>query len=85
MIDEKLLSILACPENRTPLHRAGAKLVEQINQAIGQGSLKNKAGQIVAQPVDDLLVREDGVLAYPVLDDVPVLLIDEAIPLNQVQ
>ena len=31
------------------------------------------------------LVREDGVYMYPIRDDIPIMLIDEAIPLEQLQ
>jgi uncharacterized protein YbaR (Trm112 family) len=85
MIDKRLLEMLVCPENRTPLHLADDSLTARINQAIAAGTLKNRTGQKVASPLEGGLVREDGALLYPVLDGIPVLLIDEAIPLEQVR
>jgi uncharacterized protein YbaR (Trm112 family) len=35
----------------------------------------------VTDPVQEALVREDGKYAYPVREDIPIMLVDEAIPL----
>ncbi len=84
MIDEKLLDILACPENHTSLSLADEQLLAKLNKAISAGKLKNKAGQPVEEPVEGGLVREDRTLLYPIVDGIPVLLIDEALPLDQI-
>jgi uncharacterized protein YbaR (Trm112 family) len=36
----------------------------------------------VAEPVAGLLVRQDGLFGYPVRNDIPVMLVDEAVPLE---
>jgi uncharacterized protein YbaR (Trm112 family) len=46
--------------------------------------LKNKGGEPVEAPLAGGLVREDNTLLYPIVDGIPVLLIDEAIPLEQI-
>ena len=51
--------------------------------AIAAGSIKNRAGEAVTEAVHGALVREDDELAYPVRDDIPVMLIDEQIALSQ--
>ena len=85
MIDKDLLDILVCPEDRTRLELADDALVEKLNRAISAGGVQNRAGEPVAEPVEGGLVREDGTLLYPIRDGIPVLLIDEAIPLEGVQ
>jgi uncharacterized protein YbaR (Trm112 family) len=83
MISKELLELLVCPENRTPLTQADSALVAQINDAIAAGALKNHAGQRVEQKCDGALVRADGAIAYLVVDGIPVMLVDEGIPLAQ--
>jgi len=83
MVNEQLLSILVCPESRQPVRLADTSLVEKVNGAIAAGTLKNRAGQLVEEPVHELLIREDNRIAYPVRDDIPVMLIDEGIPMDQ--
>lgn len=76
-------SILVCPETRTPLAPADSELVARLNRAIAAGELRNRAGQPVRGPIESGLVRQDGRLLYPIVDGIPVMLIDEAIPLEQ--
>lgn len=85
MIDKDLLDILVCPDNKTPLKLADDELVGKLNQAIAAGELKNRGGEPVKEPMDGGLVREDGTLLYPIVDGIPVLLVDEAIPLQGFQ
>jgi uncharacterized protein YbaR (Trm112 family) len=81
VLNDAALAMLRCPENRMPLARGEAALVAQLNREIAAGRLRNRRGEKLAKTVDDLLVREDRRLAYPVIDDIPILLVDEAIEL----
>ncbi len=82
MIDRDLLDILACPENKTPVKLADQPLIDTINSAIAKGEVENRGGQKVEQPIDGGLVREDRVFLYPIQDSIPIMLIDEAIPIK---
>jgi uncharacterized protein YbaR (Trm112 family) len=84
MIDPRLLKILVCPENRTPLEMADGDLLDRVNRAIVAGTVKNRLGRKVEKPLQAGLVREDGKLLYPVIDEIPVLLVDEAILLEEI-
>ncbi len=81
MIDEELLQILACPESKTPVRLAEPELVERVNAAVAGGKLRNRGGEVVGEAIDGGLVREDGKLLYPIRDDIPIMLVEEAIPL----
>ncbi len=81
MIDEQLLEILACPETKEPVHLADAGLIEQVNAAIAGGKLKNRGGEAVTEAIDGGLVRKDEKFLYPIRDEIPIMLVEEAIPL----
>lgn len=81
MIDPDLLKIICCPETHQPIAMAEPSVIEQLNQQIAAGQLKNRAGQPVKEKIDGGLVREDKKFLYPVRGNIPVMLIDEAIPL----
>ena len=82
MIDKELLDILACPETKEPVRLAEQALVDDINARIERGEVKNRGDKLVEKKIDGGLVREDGAYLYPIDDDIPVMLIDEAIPLK---
>ena len=81
MISASLLHMLCCPETHQPLQTAGAEVVAKLNQQVSAGTLKNRGGKPVAVTLDSGLIREDGKFLYPVRNDIPVMLVSEAIPL----
>jgi uncharacterized protein YbaR (Trm112 family) len=81
-ISRELLEILACPETKQSLTFAESTLLERLNTRIRQGQLTNRRGTSITEPIDSGLVRQDGQYLYPIRDDIPVMLIDEAIPLS---
>lgn len=82
MIDKDLLEILACPETHQPLREADAAELEALNARIAAGAVTNVGGEAISEAVEGALVREDGTLAYPIRDRIPVLLIPEGLPLG---
>ena len=73
------LELLVCPQNHARLQVAEATLVERLNRAIAAGEVTNAAGRSVAMPIDGGLIREDGHVLYPIVDEIPLLLAEEAI------
>jgi uncharacterized protein YbaR (Trm112 family) len=80
MVDSKLLEILCCPETKQDLSLASDDVINRLNAKIRAGQVKNRGDQAVKDPVDAGLVREDGKYLYPIREDIPIMLIDEAIP-----
>lgn len=82
MVSPELLELLVCPETKQTLKPADAGLLERLNQAVKEKNLRNQGGDRVKEPMEAGLVREDGKVLYPVKDDIPVMLLDEAIRLD---
>ena len=76
-----LLEILCCPETHQPLQVAEASLIADLNSKIKTGQLKNRAGKSITDTIESAFIRQDRKFAYPIRNNIPVLLIDEAIAL----
>jgi uncharacterized protein YbaR (Trm112 family) len=83
MIRSELLKILVCPENHEPLAVASSDLMARVNGAIGRGQLRTRGNRTLEKPLAGGLVRADLAVLYPIVDEIPMLLIDEGIPLDQ--
>lgn len=86
MVDKKLLDILVCPETKKPLMLADSALVERLNKLISSGKIKDRSGRKVETLLQNgLLTKENSTCIYPVIDDIPVLLPEDSIPLDQIE
>lgn len=81
-MNPELLAILVCPETKQTLTPAGDSILARVNQAVEEGYLRNQGGDRVKDRIEEGLIREDGKVMYPVWDDIPVMLLDEAIRLD---
>jgi uncharacterized protein YbaR (Trm112 family) len=83
MLNPKFVGMLRCLENRAAsLEIADAELLASVNQAIEARQLKNRAGQTLEKPLEGCLVRQDKALAYPIVDGIPRMIVDEAFGLE---
>ncbi len=82
MVNPELLEILACPEDKTPCALADAELLERLNARVRAGALVTRGGQPVSDVLTEALVRADGRYVYAVRDGIPIMLIEEAIPVE---
>jgi uncharacterized protein YbaR (Trm112 family) len=83
MVDKELLDILCCPETKQDLELVPAGTIAKINDRIGEGTLKNRAGEAIRDAIDAGLLRTDRKFLYPIREDIPIMLIDEAIPYDE--
>jgi uncharacterized protein YbaR (Trm112 family) len=80
--DVKLLEVLACPENLTPVRLARRSEIDGVNRRISAGNQRRWGGAPVTTSIDALLVREDNRIGYEVRNGLPVMLIDQALVLD---
>jgi len=83
-MDRKLLDLLVCPITRQPLRLLDKAGLAALNQAIAEGGLTRADGRAQTTPLSAALVTHDRKTLYPVVDDIPVLLADEAIASAQI-
>ena len=81
--DRNLLDILCCPLTRQPLGMMTASRLAKLNKLIQEQKIKDLSEDIVDVALEQALVTEDGKLAYPMVDGMPVLLEERCIALSQ--
>ncbi|TWU54447.1 hypothetical protein Poly51_31660 [Rubripirellula tenax] len=81
MLDQKLISLLRCPIDGTPLKEADSSIIDRVNQAIAAGSLRDRHDQKISRPVDGGLANQSQTRIYPIREGIPSLVADEAIDL----
>jgi len=84
MIDRELLEILCCPKTKVPVEMLSEDKLKAVNDRIGRGDVKTVDGSKVDKPLDSGLITEDGKTIYRIEDDIPIMLIDEGIPADQI-
>jgi uncharacterized protein YbaR (Trm112 family) len=83
MVDKELLDILCCPETKQNVKLVEGDVIARINVKIKEGALKNRGGDVIKEAIDSGLLREDKKYLYPIREDIPIMLIDEAIPFDE--
>lgn len=73
-MDNALLDILCCPVTQQPLEPMKASSLRLLNQRITRGEVTDGEGRSVTETWSAALITRDGRLAYPITDDIPVLL-----------
>ena len=82
-MDKRLLAILRCPVTHKGLALAKSATLGEVNAAIESGSVSNRDGRVLAEPLREALLTDDGKVLYPVANGIPVLLEGEAISMDQ--
>ncbi len=72
----ELLEILRCPESLQRLRPAPREVLDRL----GSGPARDRAGNPVTVPLEGGLLREDGAVLYPIQGGIPILLVENGIP-----
>lgn len=83
-IDKELLAILCCPDTKQAVSLAEESLIQKVNEAVARGGVVNLGKRPVSDQLDAGLIRADQKILYPIRDNIPVMLIEEGIPLEQI-
>ncbi len=79
-MNPKLIDLLRCPLTSQPLRRARPDELEAINRALADGSASTNGRADLHPSYSAALVTVDGSHVYPVVDDIPVMLAEQALP-----
>jgi uncharacterized protein YbaR (Trm112 family) len=82
-ISEQLLEILVCPRTKTPVKMLPEAEVKRLNELVAAGKLRYQDESVVEEPLREALVTVDGKTAYRIDDDIPVMLIERGIAVDQ--
>ena len=83
-ISDDVLKILCCPKTKLPLALIASDTLKKINQAIEEGKVHYRTGELVLEQIDGGLLRSDGKFLYPIKNGIPILLIDESIDVDKI-
>ncbi len=79
---KEILDLIRCPEKRVPLRPATAEELARLNERIRKGGFRNRGGTEVEEELTEALVREGGDIAYPIRRGIPILILEEGLPLE---
>lgn len=81
--DNNLLDIICCPVTRQPMSKLASATLARLNELIKEQRISNRDETLVSEELEAALVTDDGKLAYPIVDGIPVLLAERGIALAQ--
>jgi uncharacterized protein YbaR (Trm112 family) len=84
-ISPDLLEILCCPRTKVPVVMLPEDRRALLNQRIEQRQVKYFGGETVDKPLTEGLITEDGQTIYRIDDDIPVMLVDQGSPTEQLK
>ncbi len=80
--DPKLLELLRCPVKHTKLTSLSEQQIEDLNESIRSGNIKDRQGQAVTEELTAGVVNSDQSCAYAIRGGIIQLIPDEAILLE---
>ena len=83
MLEPDFVAMLRCVESGSELVLLDRGKLDELNQAITNGHITTQVGHLLERPLEAALVNADASWAYQVLDGIPVLVAEQAIPFQQ--
>lgn len=82
MLTEEVLELLQCPLTGKKLSLASDQMILSVNEAIANGNARDRIEQKVSQKIDGGLVTDEGAWLYPIREEIPTLVVEEAIDIR---
>jgi uncharacterized protein YbaR (Trm112 family) len=82
MLTEEVLELLQCPLTGKKLSLASDQMILRVNEAIANGNARDRIEQKVSHKIDGGLVTDEGVWLYPIREEIPTLVVEEAIDIR---
>lgn len=82
MLTEEVLELLQCPLTGKKLSLASDQMILRVNEAIANGNARDRIEQKVSQKIDGGLVTDEGAWLYPIREEIPTLVVEEAIDIR---
>ena len=70
--------------DQVPVEMLSQDKRKALNERTAKGEVKNAEGKKVGTPLETGLITEDQETIYRIDDDIPIMLIDEGIPADQI-
>jgi uncharacterized protein YbaR (Trm112 family) len=81
--DTNLLDIVCCPATRQPMVSMSSATLARLNSLVREQKLRDHDDALVTEELKEALMTDDGKIAYPVVNGIPVLLVERGISLSQ--
>jgi uncharacterized protein YbaR (Trm112 family) len=78
-ISPHLLEILVCPVTKLPVSLMSKERLLKLNDLIGSNEVNTKDGKLLSTPLLQALITSNNSTIYQVIDDIPIMLEDQAI------
>jgi len=85
MLDAQLLALLVCPATHQEVTLASPADVQRLIAGVRNGEVRTVAGAEPDSAFEGALVRQDGAVAYPIRDGIPVMLVEEGLVIDRLE
>lgn len=82
-IDAEILAIICCPDTHQDLTLINSNQLTLLNSLRSESQLRHRNGNLVNYDLSGGLIRNDQEVIYPIREGIPVLLSEEAIPIDK--
>ena len=84
-MDEETLKILRCPKTKESLQLLSMDKLEKLNKQISESKVSSMDGSIVNSLFKECLINKSEDIIYPVIDEIPILIIEKCILVKNIE